>query len=447
MTQSLDDLTAQLLQAARKAGAESADALAVAGESLSVELHNTALDHAERAEGIDLGLRVLIGRRQACVSASDSRPETIAALAERAVAMAREAPEDPWAGLADAAELAAGWDLAALDLDDPADPPEPDALEAAGLEAAKVALGIAGVSQVQAGGSWGRTRLHLAATNGFAGGYARTSTSLYCVAIAGEGQGMERDHAAESRAHRSDMPGAEEIGRRAAERAVAMKGARKPPTGAFPVLYDERVASGLIGHLLSAVNGTAVARGASWLKDALGERVLPAGIDLVEDPGRPRGSASRPFDGEGLPAARRVIIRDGVLTGWVLDLSTGRKLGMPSTGNAMRGTGAPPSPGVGNLTMTQGMASREDLIREMGRGLLVTSLIGSTINPTTGTYSRGASGFWIEGGEIAGPVNECTIAGNLRDMLRGLRPASDALAHRSRIVPSLLVEGLTLAGA
>jgi PmbA protein len=258
---------------------------------------------------------------------------------------------------------------------------------------------------------------------------------------------MERDHAFEGRAHRADLPPPEEVGRRAGERAVARKGATRPPTGAYPVLFDERVAGSLIGHLAQAANGASVARGSSWLKDAMGEAVLPDGIDLIEDPLRPRTGGSRPFDGEGLPVARRAVVAGGVLRGWFLDLASARQLGLGSTGNASRGTGAPPSPSPGNLALTQGDVTHEELLAQMGRGLLVTGLIGASINPTTGDYSRGASGFWVEGGEITGPVNECTIAGNLRAMLRSIRPANDARAHLSLVVPSLLVEGLVIAGA
>jgi PmbA protein len=257
---------------------------------------------------------------------------------------------------------------------------------------------------------------------------------------------MERDWYGESRTYGSDLPSPEEVGRRAGERTVARAGARKPPTGAFPVLYDERVASSLVGHVLAATNGTAIVRGASWLRDALGEQVLPAGLSIEEDPLRPRVAGSRPFDGEGLPVSRRLIVDDGTLVAWTLDLATARKLGVRSTGSASRGPSSPPSPSNTNIALTQGTRTREDLIRDMGRGLLVTSLIGSSVNPNTGDYSRGASGFWVENGEIAYPVNECTIAGNLRDMLRTLIPANDARTWTSRVVPSLLVEGLTLAG-
>lgn len=448
MTQNLEELTGALLRAARRAGAESADAIAVAGDSLSIEVRGGALEHAERSEGVDIGLRVLIGRRQACVSASDTRAETIDAMAERAVAMAREAPEDPFCGLADPAQLASGWDAAALDLADGAPPPDPDALKAMALEAEAAALAVEGITKMDgAGASWGASRIHLAATNGFSGGYARSSHGVQAVAICGDGLKMERDYAYESRTHLADLPEPRAVGALAGERTAARAGASKPPTGAWPVLFDERISASLIGHLTQAINGTSVARGASWLKDALGERVLPAGIDLVEDPSRPRVSGSRPFDAEGLPVGRRAIVSDGILTGWVLDLATARKLGLESTGNAARGTTAPPSPASGNLALTEGAASREALIAEMGSGLLVTSLMGASINPTTGDYSRGASGFWVEGGEIVRPVNECTIAGNLRQMLATIRPASDARPHLSRVVPSLLVEGLVIAGS
>jgi PmbA protein len=446
MTASLADLSHSLLDAARKAGADSADALAVSGTALSIEIRKGALEQAERSEGVEIGLRVLVGRRQACVSASDTSDTTITALAERAVAMAREAPEDATAGLAEAAQLASGWDLAALDLADPAADPVAAVLEAQARAAESAALALAGITQVEASAAYSRRALHMAATNGFSGGYGRTSISVSAVAFTGSGTGMQRDYAGEGRIYASDMPSAEEIGRLAAERTLARVGSVKPRTGTFPVIYDERVAASLVSHLLSAINGTSIARGSSWARDLLGRQVLPAGLSLVEDPHRVRIGSSRPFDGEGLPTRRREIVSDGVLTGWVLGLATGRKLGMPSTGNAFRGTSAPPSPSTTNIDLTQGVATRDDLVKQMGTGLLVTSMIGSTINPTTGYYSRGASGFWVENGELAYPVHECTIAGNLKDMLLRIIPANDARAHLSTRVPSLLVEGLTLAG-
>lgn len=448
MSENLPALTDALLNATRRAGAEAADAIAVDGVSTGIDVRGGRLEHAERAEGVEIGLRVLLGKRQACVSASDTAPATLDTMAERAVAMAREAPEDPWIGLADPDQLARDWDVAALDLVDPADEPAPAELEDMALRAEAAALAVPGISQSEgaSAGYW-RSRVHLAATNGFSGGYARTASMLSAVAITGEGTAMERDYYGDSRTHREDLMDPETVGRIAGERTAARAGARKPPSGAFPVLYDERIAASLIGHLLQAVSGTAVARGSSWLRDAMDSPVLPEGLDLVEDPLRPRVRASRPFDAEGLPSARRSIVEGGVLKSWTLDLATGRQLGLPSTANAARGTGGPPSPAVTNVALTQGTASRDDLLAEMGTGLLVTSLIGASINPTTGDYSRGASGFWVENGRIAYPVNECTIAGNLRQMLMTLRPANDARPHLSRVVPSLLVEGLTLAGA
>lgn len=447
MTQSLSDLTQQLLDAARNAGADAADAIAVDGTSVSISVRGGALEQADRSEGVDVGLRVLVGQRQACVSSSDTKPETIAQMAARAVTMAREAPEDPFAGLADAAQLATDTDSTTLQLFDPTDEPDPAALQDDATRAEAAALRNPGVSQVQsASAGYGRTRVHLAASNGFSGGYTRTERGLSCVAISGAGNGMERDYDYDSRIFQSDLRDAEAIGAQAAARAVERAGARRPKTGAYPVIFDERVASSLIGSLLQASNGMMIARGSSWLRDALGAQVLPKGLSLIEDPRRPRAAGSRMFDAEGLPTARRAIVDDGVLTGWTLDLATGRKLGMQSTANAARGTGAPPSPSVSNVALTQGTHSRDDLLREMGTGLLITSMIGSTINPNTGDYSRGAAGFWVENGELAYPVNECTVAGNLRDMLMRITPANDARTYLSRVVPSLLVEGLTLAG-
>ena len=447
MTQPLSDLTQQLLDAARRAGADSADAIAVDGTSVSIDVRAGALEHAERSEGVDIGLRVLVGQRQACVSSSDTKPETLIQVAERAVAMAKEAPEDPYAGLAESAQLATDLDTARLELYDPSAEPDPAALQDAAARAEAAALRNKGISQVQsASAGYSRRRIHLAATNGFSAGYARTDSGLSCVAISGTGAAMERDYDYDSRVFQADMRDADEIGTIAAARAVERVGARKPKTGAYPVLFDERIANGLIGHLLQATNGMMIARGSSWLRDAQGEQVLPKGLSVIENPHRARVTGSKLFDAEGLPTAQRAIVDDGVLTGWTLDLATARQLGLQSTANAARGTGAPPNPSLTNIALTQGNQSRDDLIKQMGTGLLVTSMIGSTINPNTGDYSRGASGFWVENGEITYAVNECTVAGNLRDMLMSITPANDGRAHLSRVVPSLLVEGLTLAG-
>jgi PmbA protein len=447
MATSLATLTEALLAAAKRAGADNADAIAVEGTSVSIDVRVGQLEQAERAEGVDIGLRVFVGQRQACVSASDTRDSTIEAMAERAVAMAREAPEDPYIGLADPAQLTSRCDATGLELDDPNAEPSAADLEDDARVAEAAALAVDGISQVQsASASYGRRMIHLAASNGFEGGYARTSRQISCVAITGEGVAMERDYHGEGRVFQADLPDAAWIGRIAAERTIARRAPRKPKTGAYPVLFDERIAASLIGHLLSAINGASIARGSSWLRDAIDTQVLPDDLSLTENPLRPRISGSRPFDAEGLATRNRVIVQDGTLTGWILDLATARKLGMQSTANASRGTSAPPSPSSGNMALSQGVASREDLLSDMGTGLLITSLIGSSINPTTGDYSRGASGFWVENGQITYPVNECTVAGNLRSMLRSIVPANDARLHLSTIVPSLLVEGLTLAG-
>lgn len=448
MSQPLDVLTKSLLQAAQKAGADAADAKAVRATSVSVDVRGGALEQAERAEGVDIGLRVFVGKRSATVSASDISDRTIEEMALRAVAMAGEAPEDPYAGLASPDQLARNWDIAALELYDDTPEPSPQTLQDEAARAESAAQAVKGVTQVQsASAGYGHQQVHVAMSNGFEGGYDRTDKGLSCVAIAGTGSEMERDYDGDGRIFQSDLRSPEDIGRSAGERSVLRLNPRKPPTGSFPVLFDERIASSLIGHLLSAVNGAAIARGASFFRDAMGEAVLPDHLSLIEDPLRPRASGSRPFDAEGLPTAKRMIVENGVLQGWTLDLANGRKLGMPSTGNAARGTSSAPSPSNWNVSLTPGRDSRDDLIRTMGTGLLVTSMIGSTINPNTGDYSRGAAGLWVENGEITHAINECTIAGNLRDMLRQIVPANDARAHLSRVVPSLLVPGMTLAGA
>jgi PmbA protein len=447
MTRPLADLTEHLLAAAKTAGADSADALAVDGTSVSIDVRQGKLEQAERSEGIDIGLRVFVGQRQACVSSSDIKPDTLIQMAERAVAMAREAPDDRFAGLADPALLATDTDTSVLELFDPTDEPDPVALQDDAMRAEAAALAIHGVTQIDsASAGYGRRRVHLLASNGFSGGYSRSDRSISCVAISGSGTGMERDYDFDSRIFQSELRSAEDIGRTAGERAVARHRPRKPKTGSYPVLFDERIAASLIGHLLQAINGAMIARGSSWLRDAMGQQVLPGTLSLIEDPHRKRTSASRLFDAEGLATAKRAVVDKGVLTAWTLDLATARQLGLSSTANASRGTSSPPSPGIGNVALTQGTASRENLVAQMGTGLLITSMIGSTINPNTGDYSRGASGFWVENGQITYPVNECTVAGNLRDMLLRMTPANDARTHLSRVVPSLLVEGMTLAG-
>ena len=447
MTDTLDDLTHRLLQRAREAGADAADVLAVRGNSISIDVRNGTLEQAERSEATDIGLRVFVGQRVANVSSSDVRADSLAIMAERAVAMAREAPEDPYVGLADPDQLAKNRASDWLELYDPTPEPTPAELEQDARDAESAALEVAGITQVSASSAgYGSQEIHLAASNGFSGGYQRSSRSVSCVAIAGTGTGMERDYDGDQRIFQADLRTAQDIGRTAGERTLERMNPRKPKTGAYPVLFDERISSSLIGHLLMAINGAAIARRSSWALDLLGKQVLPQGLSLTEDPHRPRVGGSRPFDAEGLATQKRDIVRDGVLTGWTLDLATARKLGLEPTGGAARGTTGGPSPSVSNVALSQGVTDRAGLIAEMGTGLVVTSMIGSTINPNNGDYSRGAAGFWVENGQVAYPVSGVTIAGNLIEMLKKITPANDARPWLSRVVPSLLVEGLTLAG-
>ncbi len=441
-----EDLTQALLDAAKRAGADQADAIAVSSRDVGVSVREGALEEAEGAESTDYGLRVLIGKRQACVSASDPAPDVIAELAERAVAMANAAPEDPWCGLADPADLANPASVPDLELLDAAETLSPDALRDMALAAEAAAAEVEGVSQVEsAGAGWGRSTVALAMTNGFQGGYERSSTSCSVSAVAGTGLGMETDYDFASRAWAEDLPDPAEIGARAGQRAAERLNPGKARTGAYPVLFHNRISGGLVGHIMGALSGSAVARGSSWLSDRMDQQIIPANFTLTDDPHRVRGAGSRPFDGEGMAITPRALVEDGVLKSWQMDTATARQLGLKAPGGGRRGVSSPPSPGSSNLTLTQGDTSYEDMIRDMGTGLIITSLIGSSINPNTGAYSRGASGFWVENGEISHPVNELTIAGSLPEFLMTMIPANDADLTKPLIAPSLLVEGLTVA--
>ena len=440
-----NDVAQALVEVALKAGADQADALVSDSKSVYIGTADRSLEEVERAESHEAGLRVIVGKGQASIASSDLSPAALQEIAERAVAIAKATPDDPYSGLADADQIG-GWpDPAALELADDSDPLEPSSLEALARRAEDAAMDVSGVSQVeQAHAGQDSSRITMLASNGFEGSYSKTSFSVGASAIAGEGLGRERDYAGESRRHFADLPSPEEIGTRAGDRATQRLGPRKPPGGSVPVLYDRRCSASLIGHFLGAVNGAAIARGSSWLSEAMDQMVLPEGLDLIEDPIRVRGAASRPFDAEGIAAEVRPIVLDGRLKRWILDCASARKLGLQTTGNARRGLAGPPSPGTTNTLLTQGSETRDELISAMGTGLIVTSMIGASINSTTGAYSRGASGFWVENGEIAYPVNEVTIAGSLPEMMKTLRPANDAEQSRAQIVPSLLVQGLTV---
>ena len=439
----LTDLAERLVAAAARAGADTADAVAVRSMSVSVEVRNAEVESSERAEGDDVGLRVLIGRRQAVVSSNDIK-EDVDRLAQRAVAMAKVAPEDRFAGLADAALLAR--DIPDLDLLDP-DLPEVAALEERAKRAEAAGLAVKGVTKSEgASASAGIGGMVLVTSSGFRGAYLSSRQGLSMSAIAGSGTAMERDYDFSSALHGSDLDAAEKIGRSAGERAVARSNPRKVATRRVPVVYDRRVSGGLVGHLAGAINGSAIARKTSFHKDKLGARLFAPGIRIVDDPLRKRGLRSRPFDGEGVAGRRLDIVEDGVLKTWFLDCATARELELTTTGHAQRGVSSAPSPGPSNIHLEAGAVSPDELIADIAAGFYVTELIGFGVNQVTGDYSRGASGFWIENGKRTYPVSEVTIAGNLIDMFRSLTPASDLEFRFGTNAPTVRVEGMTVAG-
>jgi PmbA protein len=439
----LADLADRLVAAARRAGADAADAVAVRSMSLSVDVRQGAVEASELAEGDDVGLRVLVGRRQAVVSTNDIKGD-VAALAERAVAMARVAPEDRFAGLADPSLLARV--IPDLDLLDP-DLPEVGVLEERAKRAEAAGLAVKGVTKSEgASASAGIGGMVLATSHGFHGAYLSSRQGLSMVAIAGNGTGMERDYDFTSALHGADLDAAERIGRSAGERAVERINPRKVATKRVPVVFDQRVAGGLVGHLAGAINGSAVARKTSFLRDKLGERLFQPGIRIVDDPLRKRGLRSRPFDGEGVAGRPLAIVEDGVLKSWLLDCATARELDLATTGHAQRGVSSSPSPGSSNLHLEAGTLSPDELIADIADGFYVTELIGMGVNQVTGDYSRGATGFWIENGRRTYPVSEVTIAGHLLEMFRALTPANDLEFRFGTNAPTVRVEGLTVAG-
>jgi PmbA protein len=440
----LTTLAERLVKAARVAGADAADAVAMRGVSSSIEVRDGAVEESERSEGNDMGLRVLVGKRQAVVSTNDISGDGIAALAERAVAMARVAPDDPFAGLADATLLARKFPD--LDLLDPA-LPDVAGLETLARRAEQAGLAVKGVTKSGgASASAGIGGMVLMTSHGFSGAYLGSRHGVSMTAIAGEGTGMERDYDYSSALHSSDLDAPEKIGRTAGERAVERLNPRKPPTCKVPVVFDRRISSSLVGHLASAINGSAIARKTSFLKDKLGERLFAPGVNVIDDPLRRRGLRSQPFDAEGVAGRRRVLIDDGMLTTWLLDCATARELGLETTGHAHRGASSTPSPGPTNLHLEPGTRSPAELIEDIADGFYVTDLIGSGASIITGDYSRGAAGFWIENGERTYAVSEVTIAGDMLEMFRTLQPANDLQFRYGTNAPTLRVEGLTIAG-
>jgi PmbA protein len=439
----LTDLAEHLVAAARRAGADAADALAARSVSLGVEVREGAIEETGRSESDDVGLRVLVGRRQAVVSTNDIRGD-VAQLASRAVAMARAAPEDPYVGLADSALLASH--IPDLDLLDP-DLPSVAVLEERARRAEHAALAVAGVTKSGgAAASAGLGGMVLVTTGGFRGAYLSSSQSVSMTAIAGAGTEMERDYDYSTALHAADVESAEKVGRTAGERTVERLHPRKVETRRVPVVFDRRVAGSLIGHLAGAINGAAIARKTSFLKDRLGRQLFKDGIRVIDDPLRRRGLRSRPFDAEGVACAPLAVVEDGVLASWLLDCATARELGMATTGHAQRSVSSIPSPGSTNMHLAPGAETPAELIANIAEGFYVTSLIGVGVNQVTGDYSRGASGFWIENGRRSYPVSEVTIAGNLLDMFRTLSPANDLEFRFGIDAPTLRVEGLTVAG-
>jgi PmbA protein len=440
------DILDRLIATATAAGADAADAILVRGVSGSASVRLGALEDIERSEGSDLGLRVLIGKRQAIVSSSDQKPEALTQLVQRAIDMARVAPEDPYCGIADPGEIA-GPDLPDLDLLDETEL-SPELLQELATTAEDAARAVPGITNSEGGSaSCSHGAIALAASNGFRGAYRSSSFSISAVVLAGDESGMERDYEYTSAHHFADLEDAALIGERAGTRTVARLGARKVESAARPVVYAPRVSNSLLGHLAGAVSGRSVARGTSFLKDRMGESLFAEGISILDDPRRIRGLRSKPFDGEGLATGPLAIIENGVLASWVMDIAAARQLDLRSTGHASRGTSAPPSPGTTNLYMAAGEVTPEQLIGDIESGFYVTELIGMGVNGITGDYSRGASGFWIEQGEIAYPVSEVTIAGNLKEMFLNATPASDLEFRYGINAPTLRVDGMMVAGS
>jgi len=434
-----------LVTKAKAAGADAADAVSLDSVSVSVGWRLGKLERLERSEGGDLGLRVLLGKRQALVSSSDRSTAALDELVERAVAMARTVPEDPYAGLADPAELATSFpELDNCDAEEPTAEHLLDMCRRA-EDAARAVSGVTNSEGADAG--WGRSAVAFVGSNGFSHAYAVTSSSLSASVLAGEGAtGMERDYDYASAVHLADLRAPEDIGHEAGRRAVRRLGARKVKSCQVPVVFDPRVSRGLLGSLSGAINGAGVARGTSFLKDSLGKRICAPGIRVIDDPHRVRGLRSRPCDGEGVATRKLALVEDGVLNSWLLDCRSARQLGMKSTGHATRGTASPPSPSASNLYLEPGEITVAEMIGDIPSGFYVTDLFGQGVNMVTGDYSRGAAGFWIEGGEIAFPVSEITVAGNLRDMLLNLTPANDLVFRTGVDCPTLRVDGLTIAG-
>lgn len=434
-----------LIARARKAGADAGDAVYLANASESVQVRLGALEDVERSESEHIGLRVFAGGGSASIGSTDLSDAALEELAERAVAMARLAPPDQYAGLAPEDRLLRGAP-ADLDLIDGSEW-GPETLREQALAAEDAARAIEGVTNSEgAGAGTGHSVMALATSHGFSGAYAATSRSLSASVLAGEGAGMQRDYCWRTARHADDLLSPAEIGRRAGERTVRRLAPGRMKSGQVPVVFDPRVGGSLVGHLLGAISGASIARRSSFLLEKRGSRIFDSAITILEEPLRPRGLRSRPFDGEGLPTGPRAIIENGVLSGWLMDSASARQLGEKPTGHAARGASGAPGVSAGNVVLLAGAQSREALIADIADGVYVTELIGQGVNGVTGDYSRGASGLRIVNGEIAGPVAEFTVAGNLIDMFAALTAANDLDIHRGIDVPTLRIDGMSIAG-
>jgi PmbA protein len=436
-------LVSDLVRQARAAGADAADAVLVNGTSLSVASRQGKIEHLERSEGRDLGLRVFVGKRAAIVSSTSLDPAGFAALVERAVAMAKVVPEDPLAGLAETWAPPDGTDL---DMADPAEP-LPDVLAARAAAAEEAAFSVPGVTNSEGGeAGYGRSEIVLVTSAGFAGRRVGTSHSISATALAGSGTGMQRDYDYHSTVYFADLDDPAKIGKSAGERAIARLNPTRPNTAKIPVLFDPRVAGSLLGHLAGAINGAGVARGTSFLKDKLGQRIFASDINVHDDPRRIRGLRSRTFDGEGTPTQARKLIENGVLTTWLLDSRSARQLGLKPTGHATRGTSGPPSASTSNLYLAPGRLTPVELMADIKEGLYITEMIGMGVNGVTGDYSRGAAGYMIRDGALAEPVAEVTVASNLIEMFANMVAASDLVFRRGTDSPTVRIDGMTMAG-
>ena len=439
------DRAQALVDEARRAGADAADALYVCNASTGVSVRLGEMEDVEQSEGEEIGLRIFVGQRTATVSASDLERDSLSALVGRCLAMAREAPEDPYAVLAPEERLMRGKPPA-LDLVDNAEV-DPATLKERALTAEDAARSVPGITNSEGGGaSMGRSQIALATSHGFAGSYAATIHGTWASVLAGEGGGMQRDYASHSARYLKDLEDAEHIGRRAGQRAIARLHPEKLSSGVMPIIFDPRVGGSLLGHLIGAIAGPAITRRSSFLLDDLGAQLFDSGVTIVDDPHRKRGLRSRPFDGEGLPTQRRALIEKGVLTGWLLDASSAVQLGLEPTGHASRGTSGSPGVAATNVHMEPGTTSPGDLMSGIERGIYVTELIGMGVNAVTGDYSRGASGFLIENGAVSHAVSEITIAGTLKEMFAAMIPADDLVFRYAMNVPTLRIDGMTVAG-